>query len=691
MSSLSKVICVALLTFAFSININAAYTEEILGDNFDTFENMLKSSDAIIIGSSLNSYVKQVPYGTKEKIFRCSEIAVERIIHTNADLPSTITIETFEGDYYDNKVQGLSFRPPVFDPGKKFIALLKKEGQSYRLIYDSSGKIDIDNETVVYCKEPLETYLNKVERFVTGEVATFEGQQYDLYTAYNVHEDHDDHMEIAEKPAVLMTNGIYCVADSAYFKRFITRGQINMEFRINPTGARDTNGNAIPFNTLRTLTINACNAWSTIDDTNITFTVHADSFPSTWQSSGDGISTITFEAGPAWADYLGYSSTEGDVRFNPSLFWVLPGQSDPYDPLFYRSLVHELGHAVGLGDMGANCIAGCHAGDLANPINGRYNLMWHTGATAIMSIESPQWGDKAGAVYHSPNPSGTMVFNEVWSGYAEAGQPLTINSDVTVPYGKILEIASGSEIRFAAGVRLNVYGTLLIDPYLYPGTTLTSTGAGTYWSGIDIKSTGVMIVNGSVSIENADCGIDIANSAAFPAGNRKITIENCRQAGIWVDSCSPTIRRVLCDNVSTVNFQNGGINISGSSANPSIRRVTIQETYLGMKIANTSGTATVDSCNIKNTNINASIILFQNCGIDLNGVNNISPAANMFAISSYQNSRYPVDAQNNWWGTANPVWSSILVFPDSINHSNHNNVAAYTATVAGAYKNTGDF
>jgi len=121
MSLYSKIFCVSILAFSFGeypISSGAANAATIFGDNFDTFENMLKSSDAIVIGRVVDSHLKRVPYVSKEKIIRCSEIAVERVVHSKKAIPSTITIETFEGDYYNNRIEGFSFIPPKFAPGQ---------------------------------------------------------------------------------------------------------------------------------------------------------------------------------------------------------------------------------------------------------------------------------------------------------------------------------------------------------------------------------------------------------------------------------------------------------------------------------------------------------------------------------------------------------------------------------------------
>jgi len=123
--------------------------------------------------------------------------------------------------------------------------------------------------------------------------------------------------------------------------------------------------------------------------------------------------------------------------------------------------------------------------------------MCHTGQYMQWSIETPQDGDKAGAVYLVPDLEGTMEFNEIWSGFAGSYKPLVVSSNVTIPEGITLEIEAGDEVHFASNVNINVYGTLKIGA----GAKLTHASGGTFWGGINLYTTGSMTVNGDITIE----------------------------------------------------------------------------------------------------------------------------------------------------------------------------------------------
>src|SRR3989339_136031 len=57
--------------------------------------------------------------------------------------------------------------------------------------------------------------------------------------------------------------------------------------------AKETNNNPIGFSKLKTYVASACSLWNIIDDTNIHFTVHPDSFP-TLSTDYDSLSVICF-------------------------------------------------------------------------------------------------------------------------------------------------------------------------------------------------------------------------------------------------------------------------------------------------------------------------------------------------------------------------------------------------------------
>ncbi|MFC1607150.1 T9SS type A sorting domain-containing protein, partial [Candidatus Latescibacterota bacterium] len=330
---------------------------------------------------------------------------------------------------------------------------------------------------------------------------------------------------------------------TSYFNELTVNGSLDIQFRINPTGAKDAEGKAIPFDKLKALVADALYAWSSIDDTDITFTVHPDSFPDMW-SLHNGFSSITFETdetGPKWADVLPRTKapySEVDIRLNPSKKWVLPGQnSGDGDAFLFRTLAHEFGHAVGLDDLGKDCLKGCHHGDDADPIEARDNLMWHTGETMHKEIQTPQDGDKAGAVYCCPKPSGTLQFNQVWP------SGLRITSDVTVPDGKTLAIATypDTEIYFDSDVTLTVDGTLKTKKhYQNKSTKFVGADKKTFWGGIRINPGGTLSAGGPVLIRNAKVGLSLYDKNRISNGSNQITFSNCTEDCVYDHGDEPT-------------------------------------------------------------------------------------------------------------------------------------------------------
>ncbi len=251
---------------------------------------------------------------------------------------------------------------------------------------------------------------------------------------------------------------------------------------------------------------------------------------------------------------------------------------------------------------------------------------------------------------------GRITTNTTWYTNME------LNGDVIVEAERTLRIGKNVRVSFAAGKKLIVYGKLIADS----GAVFTKTAGGDFWSGIDIRGEGVMETTGNTMIESADTGLEIGDSGNLLNDGNRIIIRRCGRAGIWINGCSPTIRNVLLDRVSLSYGQNAGIVVSGNGASPEIQGVAIRNSRIGMLFASPGGVPKVDSCTIDNSNAEHSVVIFPGCGADLNGGNTFIPRAGKKAISSYQNSLYPVHAENNWWGRSSPDWKALFTWPDSI-------------------------
>ena len=593
-------------------------------------------------------------YRNKEKIIRYSTITIDDIVHSKIPYSGkTIIIESFDGYYHNGKFEEMPYYPPQFSIGKKIIVLVVKEKDKYRLYGNAYGKFDIISNIIAQCGNPLDVFIKEISEVTQGKSKTFKVKYPSFYNQKR-HEriakaagDENERMHDDLSRAFRTSGEWYCYSQPH-----------EIEFKINPTGAFDADSVAIPFNTLKTLVTSACSLWNSIDNTNINFTVHPDSFPNLSYVIHDSLSTISFDSDVTWAgaNLSPYETPrESDIRFNTSKKWRLPGQSGG-NIIFFRSLAHELGHSVGLDDMG-------NVDDDEYDDKYTENLMWNTTIGVNLNIETPQDGDKAGAVHMVPNPSGTLQFDEIWSGFQGSANPLNINSNVTVSSGDTLIIESNDEVRFASGVKLEVEGLLIIGS----GAKLTRKDAGTYWSGIDVKNGGTLDVDGDITIEYANTGIDVYGTGTISNGHNKITIQNCNQAGVWANDCSPTIRNIYCDNVSDSSLQNGGVTVSGTAANPSIRMVTVKNTYYGMEIASTYASTTVDSCDIQKSNLQHSIQVNSGCRVDLTRDNNINPASGKKAINNP--STGSIDAQYNWWGVSSPT-DALFSFPGVVNYTN---------------------
>ncbi len=142
-----------------------------------------------------------------------------------------------------------------------------------------------------------------------------------------------------------------------------------------------------------------------------------------------------------------------------------------------------MGHVVNIGDLGFDM----GPDSLYFQQNIHHNIMWHSGDSTIVSIESPQLGDKAGAIFCCTDFSETPQVDAIYNIYEMSD----ITNNLTVSSWKRLEIDGvglSNTAKFASGVKIDVYGTLDLN-----SANLTRSGASD-WSGIDIRSGGTVNV-----------------------------------------------------------------------------------------------------------------------------------------------------------------------------------------------------
>jgi hypothetical protein len=247
---------------------------------------------------------------------------------------------------------------------------------------------------------------------------------------------------------------------------------------------------------------------------------------------------------------------------------------------------------------------------------------------------------------------GSLSENQTWG---DEFINLIVLGDITIPSGKTLTIKSGTTIKVASGKKIDVSGTL----ELYK-TLLTRSGASN-WSGIDVENGGIIkvLANGCI-IEYADVGIDFLGGS-LDTISHSLTISNCQTAGVYAYNTSPIIRNVKCQNIGG---SNGGLMVGGSSENTILRRNTVESSVHGLYVVGAD--ASMDSCDIKDTNTDHSIIFSGGGLADLYGYNNIHPKDNYYAICNQ--STGSIYAQSNYWGVVTPT-DALFQFPALVTYA----------------------
>jgi hypothetical protein len=655
-----------LVGIAGIMNISNVYAQKVFYDNLDTFENMLRSADLIILGTVVNTRIAEEPYRNLTIVARYSEFIVEEIISKKLNYTEKrIEIKTIDA-MIENGKNTMAYIPKKPQEGNRYIALIKKRNDGFCLIYDSSGLIPIIGDKIQNTDINVFPYAQNIRAFISSTEKEFNGYKQPIYPDLNPNSIRAEKVSVIED----WNNAIRSISGK-YFRAYVsdpTTSPCSVIFHINPSGAQGGNGETLYFDDIYPVAAWACSVWNAISGANISLSVDDEEYAG-YRVGNDGISTITFESMEYWG-----LCAEGDVKINTDVHWNLPGQSGGVESLKWI-LAHEIGHMTGIDDLGESL--GCDP-DIYPGIN--YNLMWHEGTGRIAGIDSPQDGDKAGAIFCRPKFSTSPGVDAIYY----IGVMSNITNDITISSGKRLEIdgyGTSSTAAFASGVKINVYGTLDLN-----SANLTRSG-GSNWSGIDIYNGGtVNILTDDCSIEYADTGIDISNATGLSNGENKLTIKNCSQAGIGVNNCSPTIHKVYLENVSNSTYQNGGITVTGSSASPTINHCTVKGnsgtsgTFYGILVGTSSTGTDVADSDIQNSVYSHSIQINSSCLINLNeaapGNNIVRRNTDVKAINNP--STGAIDARYNWWGV-NPPTDALFSFPANVDYTLYQ-----TSSVAGS-------
>jgi hypothetical protein len=637
-----------------AISFSCVFASEVYYDNFDTFENMLRSSDLIILGTVLETRTIDEPHKDITNIVRYSEFSIEEIISNKLIFnDQRIEIKTIDAKIENGK-NILAYIPQKAQVGERYIALIKKMNNNYYLIYDSSGLIPINGEKIQDSNENIASYFKKIRSFLSSNDKVFHGYKQSIYPVLK------NPLNSLKKEAIIVDSSskLRSINEKYFRPKSTSHSPKVVTFYINSDGARDADSVQISFNDLKTVVTNALNDWNTITGANISFSVYPYEYTHEAVANNDTC-TITFEnSGVEWGDY-----SYGDIHFNAKKKWNLPDQSGG-DAFLRRSICHEMGHVVNINDLGFDM----GPDSLYFQQNIHHNIMWHSGDSTIVSIESPQLGDKAGAIFCFTDFSETPQVDAIYYIYEMSD----ITNNLTVSPGKILEI-DGVDLsytaKFASGVKIDVYGTLDLN-----SANLTRSGASN-WSGIDIENGGaVNVLTDDCTIEYADVGIDFLGGT-LSCGDNTLIIKDCSTAGVYAYNSGPIIRNVKCLNISG---SNGGLLVGGASANPTFSYDTVDYSVHGLYVVGAA--ASMDYCDIKDNNTDHSIIFSGGGLADLDGHNNIHPKDNYYAICN-QSTGF-IHAENNFWGVPNPP-SSLFQFPNLVDYSDSSTAAIPTA---GVYK-----
>ena len=557
----------------FLFCIDTCNASEVCEDNFDTFDNVLRSSDLIVMGTVIDSDVV-VEYDFGDTIvLRNTILSIEKIIASKTGFKEKIVKFSNVEDITVNGKCMLMYKSLIPELAKRYIAILSKtEDDSYKMIYRTCGLIELSGGKLTNANENSDSYINKIQSFLSSSNAIFNGYRQPIYS---------DPIEKIAKTAVLVRPTLRETADGYYFRPISadieTTDPLSITWYVNPSEAKNDSGGTASWNEVQAVVAYACSVWSAVNGANVS--INLVQYAGSRQDGGD-YQTITFESGtgaPDWGVYNGE-----DIIINSTKWWDFADPNGDGDPI-YRTITHEMGHAIGLGDMAYDDTSKFDDPSIYNGIE--YHVMFHNGSDPYGNpyprAYAPINGDKAGVIYVRPDFSESPGIDVIYSTDTMGN----MTSSLTIPQGRTIEFenqSSGNPVRFASGCGIDVYGQLSIFPYAYSAggsyTPLTITSLSSEWDGIEVKNTGrLKIIPNSwgipsyFDIENAVTGLYLSNSSALDKTDTDLlTITDC-ETGIYVYNCSPDIHNVKIIGIDT----DEGIEISGSQANPDIYKVAV--------------------------------------------------------------------------------------------------------------------
>ncbi len=279
---------------------------------------------------------------------------------------------------------------------------------------------------------------------------------------------------------------------------------------------------------------------------------------------------------------------------------------------------------------------------------------WRYYPTYMHNIYDDPYGSPQGAKYFAEDPS-LWKITSILDGFEfennfniEAGDSVIIEDNVT--------------IYMDSGTKLNIYGTLILED----GATIS--GSPTF-SGVDIESTGKLIVNGTgITIENASTGLTLYGDGLITNYNCRLSIEDCSLAGLYVSGCSADVDHVTAENCGDSSFRHA-FNFNGYNAVIDVDFATAESSDgYGVRVDGFTH-VNMSYLDIKNTNANHSIRSDQWGDVDIEN-SNIIRATGKYAVYLSATPDSTFDAQNNWWGI-NPPTTALFNRSGSVDYTNY--------------------
>jgi len=231
------------------------------------YQNVIKNSQLIVEAKVNSVSTEKDKYKANNDLVNVEIIEVIKGNIEQKNLSIKYPIDVFINGIWEN---------PNFKEGETFIAILFYDQDNYWIpVGGRFGKFLVNNGKIGKSEIEKEKFKKDIKDLVQGKIETIELP-------------YDSNLESEESDLSKLNGEFFITAQGQY-----PSAQV-VEFKLNPSGALDKDGNQLSFSAVRSALQRAFDTWNSVNHSYPTFSISTTQYNGS-RNSEDAISTITFE------------------------------------------------------------------------------------------------------------------------------------------------------------------------------------------------------------------------------------------------------------------------------------------------------------------------------------------------------------------------------------------------------------